>query len=141
MFETHRTNPNASEVYRAQIPIDIDTALDTERMDTADPEGWEDDGIGEEEGERHGEITGETCLIKPKPDPRARNAPAAAASAQRGDNPISPLPQRAARERRWRKMEKVETHCFRGGNPDRFWGDCPHPFNPDRFGEKGKGNG
>ena len=140
MCEAHRHSPDNSEVYQAQCSPDTAPCPDTERNESEalDERGgtWE-----EEEYEWLDAVTGGVMLIKPKRPSKARTTPGAAKSAQKGSiNQFRNMPNVAPKKCPAKGL-KGRMICWRCGSSDHFWRDCPRPYNPDRFGTNGKGEG
>ena len=79
MFETHRRRPDTSELYHAEKP-----GSGTE-PEEANGDDQEEDGPEEPEIERVGG-NGEVFLLRPKREPKSRNAPGSAVAAAKGGN-------------------------------------------------------
>ena len=141
MSETRRRNPDTSEVYQAQGVPDTATMPDSDRCDTDGQEDWEEDWDEADEYEWQGEVAGAILLIKPKRHTKARNTPGAAVAAQKGSINRFRHMRNGTPAKGTEKGLKGRIFCRRCGSPDRFWKDCPRPYNPDIFGTKGKGKG
>ena len=82
MFETHRHNPDASEVFQAQFQRENQSTIGTEDCSQNETEEWPDDTEGVIE--RYGEVAREAYLIKPKRPVKARGTHGSEVSAKKG---------------------------------------------------------
>ena len=138
MYETHRPHDtDSSEVFVTDQPASSMPGPDTVYLQAEIPEdsGFEDDI----EIEWMDEFSGDIFLMKPKRPLKSRNAPGAAASAQKGAvNQFRGYPNKSPQKGTAKGKGKML--CWRCGSPDHFWKDCPLPYNASiPFGSKGKG--
>lgn len=141
MFEAHRNVPDASEVYHSQRPGESESeteGLPPGEGSLTDEDEWEEDDVIE----RIDDSAGKIFLTKPNRSHKARNAPGAAVSAQKGAvGQFRHIPNTVPNKGAGRgKMGQLL--CWRCGRPDHTWRAFHRPYNPDRFspsGNKGKG--
>lgn len=142
LFGTHRNNPDASEVFAVDRITEKESGTDTTPNEEPTGDDTEVRDGDDDSVEWVSEETGEISLTKPTRLEKARNDPGAAATAQKwAIEQFRGVPNAVPRKGA-SKGKKGATMFRRCASPDRFWGDCPQPFNPDRFGTgkpKGKG--
>ena len=140
MYEAHRPHgADSSEVFLADQPPPAPPTSDAVYLQAEVPD---DRGAEEDiEIERAGEFPGDIFLMKPKRPLKPRNAPGAAAAAQKGAvNHIRNYPNKTPQK--GTTPGKGAMMCWRCGSPDHFWKDCPLPYSASLpFRSKSKGRG